>query len=223
VSAKRRLSDGIYFRLGYTWAQATDTAPDALTIERSPRVENATNPRNERARSVTDQRHRLIFALTAEPRPFDRAHPLLMALFHDWKFGAVVSGGSGRPVNGEVAGDANRDGNFDNDRLPGAGRNAFTGPNYISADLRITRRIHMNSQWRLEASVESFNVLNRNNKRIRPTDDGYAAPAGNFVPFRSTRINGRIYPGFFERAKNFLKPQDAYAPRQIQLAMRIRF
>jgi hypothetical protein len=37
---------------------------------------------------------------------------------------------SDRPVNATVVGDANQDGNSQNDRLPGASRNFFVGPDY---------------------------------------------------------------------------------------------
>jgi hypothetical protein len=135
----------------------------------------------------------------------------------------VFSGGSGRPLSGRINGDSNRDGNFDNDRLPGASRNSFTGPAYISGEMRITRRLSFNARWRLEASAESFNVFNRNNKRIRASDDGFASNAGTFVPFRTAVIGGRTYPGYFERNTAFLEPKDAYAPRQVQIALRLKF
>ncbi len=53
-------------------------------------------------------------------------------------------------MNAYVLGDANRDGNDYNDRLPGYRRNSFTGPNYATTDLRLTRRsiLATASVWR---------------------------------------------------------------------------
>ncbi len=81
----------------------------------------------------------MIVALSDEPRPFHRGHELLGHLFNDWKISSVVNYGTGRPVNATVAGDPNQDGNDLNDRLPGYYRNAFTGPDYASTDLRLTQ------------------------------------------------------------------------------------
>ncbi|HUD64730.1 MAG TPA: hypothetical protein VMQ17_09135 [Candidatus Sulfotelmatobacter sp.] len=45
---------------------------------------------------MTDQRHRMVVALSAEPRPFHRGHELLGHLFNDWKISSVVNYGAGR-------------------------------------------------------------------------------------------------------------------------------
>jgi hypothetical protein len=223
LSAKRRMTDGIYLRFAYTWAHAMDTGPDALLIGGS-QVQTTNDPVAEKARSVTDQRHRAVFAFTAEPRPFGREHRVLRRIFNDWKFAGVFSGGSGRPLTGRINRDLNRDGNFNNDRLPHARRNSFTGPNYISGEVRVTRKFHITEQWRLEASLESFNVFNRNNKRIRPSDEGFSTLAAEFIPFRTpTMVNGTFLPGYVTPVSGFLEPDNAYNPRQVQIALRLRF
>ena len=42
-----------------------------------------------------------------------------------------------------MAGDANRDDNTYNDRLPGAVRNAYLGPGYFTTDLRISKSFRL--------------------------------------------------------------------------------
>jgi len=54
----------------------------------------------------------------------------------------VITAGSGRPVNVTVIGDASQDDNSNNDRLPGASRNSFVGPNYSSTDMRLSRKLY---------------------------------------------------------------------------------
>jgi hypothetical protein len=140
-------------------------------------------------------------------------------LFNDWKVSSVVSVGSGRPVNATVSGDPNQDGNDLNDRLPGYSRNAFTGPDYATTDLRLTRRIRLGEAYKLEFIAESFNLLNRDNQRVAITSDGLVANATTFVQ-SSTNVGIAPYPANYQQPQNFLKPNAAYAPRQVQLALK---
>src|SRR5262249_42094346 len=150
----------------------------------------------ERASSVTDQRHRLVFTWVAEPRPFDRAHGVLSALLNDWKLSGVVTVGSGRPFDARVSGDPNRDSDDYNDRLPGYSRNAFTGPDYATTDMRLTRRLFLHERTKLELIVETFNIFNRDNRRLIITDDGFESNAVEFVPY-GTNIGETYYPGLY--------------------------
>jgi hypothetical protein len=67
---------------------------------------------------------------------------------------------SGRPVSATVTGDANQDGNNTNNRLPGVSRNFLVGPDYVSTDLRISRRLYSGDRIKIELTAESFNLLN---------------------------------------------------------------
>ncbi len=221
-SARRRMTRGFYFRVAYTWAQAIDDGQDALVVGRPATVENAFAPQSERGRSVTDQRHRFVLSWVVEPKPFHREHPMFKLLLNDWRIGGVVTLGSGRPINARVLGDANRDGNTANDRLPGFRRNAFTGPDYATTDLRLTRRFPIGDRLRLELVAESFNLFNRANKRVEIGDDGFENSAAIFVAERRT-VGGRRYPAHYRRLGGFLTPTNAYAPRQVQFALRISF
>src|SRR5712691_10453502 len=166
VSVRRRMVSGVYFRLAYTWVRAVDDGQDALVAGRPVTVQNSYSTHSERGPSVTDQRHRFVFSWIAEPRPFSRTHDVLGTLFNDWKFSGVVMVGSGRPVNARVIGDPNQDDNSGNDRLPGLGRNSLLSPNYASTDMRLTRRIYAGDRVKLELLAESFNLLNRDNRRV---------------------------------------------------------
>jgi hypothetical protein len=128
-------------------------------------------------------------------------------------------------VNARINGDPNRDANGDNDRLPGAGRNAYQGPGYATTDIRLARTIYLTERWKLELMAEAFNVMNRTNHRIENTDDGFLGTAGHFVPIPPPPQPGTIstVPGFFERDSDFLVPTSAYAPRQLQVSIRVKF
>jgi hypothetical protein len=222
LSINRRVARGTYARFSYTYAHAIDDGQDALVAGQPATVQNSYNPSSERGPSVTDQRSRLVAALSAELHPFHRGHELLGRFFNDWKVSSVFNYGSGRPFNATVAGDPNQDGNSLNDRLPGYSRNAFTGPDYATADMRLTRTIRFGERYKLNLVAESFNLFNRDNQRVAITSNGMVASATTFVQ-NSVNANIAPYPGYYRLPTNFLKPNAAYAPRQIQLAMKFIF
>ena len=222
LSMNRRVARGTYARLSYTYARAIDDGQDALVAGQPATVENSYNPSTERGPSVTDQRHRLVAAVSAELRPFHRGHELLGRFFNDWRISSVVNYGTGRPFNATVAGDPNQDGNDLNDRLPGYSRNAFTGPDYATTDLRLTRSLRIRERYKINLVAESFNLFNRDNQRLAITSNGMIASASTFVQnYVSTNV--APYPGYYQLPTNFMKPNAAYAPRQVQLAVKFIF
>jgi hypothetical protein len=146
----------------------------------------------------------------------------LSAVFNSWLISGIVTAGSGRPVDARITGDSNRDGNIDNDRLPGFRRNAFTGPNYTSTDARITRKFQLHDRLKLELSGEAFNLMNRVNRRVDISDDGFTNIAADFVPISKT-ISGQKFAGHFRQNSGFLVPTNSYAPRQVQFSVRLKF
>jgi hypothetical protein len=216
------MTSGFYFRLAYTWAHAIDDGQDSLVAGRPALVQDSYAPYLERGPSVTDQRHRVVASWIWEPRPFDRAHPLLSSIFNHWKLANVITGGSGRPVDARVSGDANGDDNASNDRLPGVGRNAYVGPNYMTSDVRLARKLSLSERVRLELQTEVFNVFNRANLRVNISDDGFLNTAATFVPI-DTQVNANHYPAYYTTSSTFLVPNSAYAPRQIQFAIKMFF
>ncbi len=222
LSINRRMAHGAYVRLAYTYAHAIDDGQDALVAGEPATVQNSYNPNGERGPSVTDQRNRFVAAISIEPRPFHREHPLLGHMFNEWKISSIVTAGSGRPVNATVSGDPNQDGNYDNDRLPGYSRNGFTGPDYASTDLRLVRKIHVAQGYRLEFTADSFNLFNRDNQRVEITSSGLTVEATTFTQY-STYVDGIFYPAFYQQPQSFLKPNAAFAPRQLQLGLKFIF
>jgi len=222
LSIRRRMTSGLYFRLGYTWAHAVDDGQDALVAGRPATVQNSYSTSSERGPSTTDQRHRLAFSWIAEPRPFGRQHDLLGIIFNDWKISGVLTYGTGRPVEARISGDPNRDENSSNDRLPGYGRNAFVGPDYATNDMRVSRRLFAHDKTKLELMIESFNLFNRNNERVQVSDDGFLNSAGQFSQ-EEKMIGINYFPAYYRKPVNFMKATNAYAPRQVQLALRLTF
>ncbi|HEX7422940.1 MAG TPA: carboxypeptidase regulatory-like domain-containing protein [Terriglobales bacterium] len=220
VSLHKRMSGGIYFRLAYTWAHAIDNGQDALVAGAPATVQNSYSTKSERASSVTDQRQRLTISAIEEPNPFAEGQKVLATMFNHWKISGIMTYGSGRPANATVSGDPNQDGNTSNDRLSGYGRNAFIGPDYASMDLRVARKMNLGGGYHLELTAESFNLFNRDNKRDELSDNGYYNSAGQFIKYTQP---GTHYPAYYQQPTSLMKPMSAFAPRQMQLSMRLNF
>ena len=121
-----------------------------------------------------------------------------------------------------VSGDPNQDGNGNNDRLPGAGRNSFYGPDYATTDTRLTRRLYVTPRLKLDLIAESFNLLNRDNKRVQVTEDGLQSNTAYFSKI-GTQLGINYFPGHYQIPRNPLQATNAYAPRQVQLALKMIF
>ncbi|HEY7354020.1 MAG TPA: TonB-dependent receptor [Terriglobales bacterium] len=222
ISIRRQMTHGLYFRLGYTYAHAMDDGQDALVAGRPATVQDSYSPNAERANSVTDQRNRFVLSWIYEPRALNGGHGWLGTLTKGWKDSGVVTAGSGMPVDATVAGDANQDGNYGNDRLPGVRRNSFVGPDYISANMRLSRRLYARNGCTVELTAESFNLFNRLNSRFQLTSDGAISNAAQFN-FDTKHIGINYFPAYYQVPTNFMRAMNAYAPRQIQFALRMRF
>jgi hypothetical protein len=222
ISARKRVGRGYSFQLAYTYAKALDDGQDALVAGSPSTVQNPYALSTDRGLSTTDQRQRFVLQAVAEPRPFRGDRPVLRAVFNNWKFSQVTTIGTGRPVSASVSGDANVDGNVGNDRLPGLGRNSLIGPDYASTELRVTRQIRFTARYRLELRAEGFNVMNRNNKKITSTDDGFASTAADFQP-GGYLVNSTMYPARYVTNSQFMQAISSYIPRQIQFSARFKF
>ncbi len=222
VALNRRTHHGLYFRLAYTYAHAEDDGQDALVAGQPATVQNSYAPNAEKGPSVTDQRHRLVAAWAVDFRPFGRDQPLLSTLFNDWKLSNVITLGSGRPVDARITGDANQDGNSTNDRLPGAGRNSLVGPGYATTDMRLTRMLHLGDRVKLNLMVESFNLFNHENPMVQTSAEGFQNSYGQFI-FVDKHIDFNYFPAYYQKTANPLKAFNAYAPRQIQLSLKLNY
>lgn len=156
-----------------------------------------------------------------ELNPFAEGQKALAAMFNHWKISGIMTYGSGRPANATVSGDPNQDGNTSNDRLPKYGRNALLGPDYATMDLRVARTINLR-RCHLELLGEAFNVMNRDNQRLGLTDNGFYNSAGQFVKY-TQQAGSAYYPAYFQQPTSFMKPTTSFAPRQLQLSMRLNF
>jgi carboxypeptidase family protein len=198
VSATKRYSNHYQLQVSYTFGKAIDDTVDFIT---DLQPANQLDLRNERSLSAFDQRHRLVISSVLDPIAGVTVSP-------------IFTYGSGHPFNLLLGFDANSDTNANTDRPPFAGRNTGRGPNYIDFDLRLAKefRLHGDSNYRLEAIAEAFNLFNRVN----------FSGVNNIVgttPLATYNVEGN---------RN-AKPADplgftsAFDPRQIQLGVKLKF
>jgi hypothetical protein len=88
--------------------------------------------------------------------------------------------------------------------------------------MRVTRRLLARDRLKLDLIIESFNLLNRDNQRVQITDQGFQNSAANFVQSDNT-IGIRTFPAEYRSTTNFLHPIDAYAARQMEVALKLLF
>ena len=86
------------------------------------------------------------------------------------------------------------------------------------------RKIDLGGGFHLELTAESFNLLNRDNKNYEVSDSGYYNLAGQFIKYTQYPVSGGApYPAYYQQPTSLMKPMSAFAPRQMQVSMRLNF
>lgn len=213
LSATRRATRGHQIAVSYTLSKAEDLARDHNESSpqnqgrgRNPADPNGLpigfDPMSEKGPSAQDQRHRLVAAGVYEA-------------FAGVRLSSIVTVGSGRPYNIVAGADLNGDGDAGDvspdrarvnpaDPASSLGRNAGSMPYQATIDLRVSRVFALHAHARLEVMLEAFNLFNRTN---------------------FTEINNVFGVGSYPQdpQQGFGQFTQAAAPRQIQLAARMRF
>jgi hypothetical protein len=88
--------------------------------------------------------------------------------------------------------------------------------------MRLTRRLYVHNRLKLDLIAESFNFFNRDNKQVQVTEDGLESNTAYFVKM-STQLGINYYPGHFQIPTNLMAITNSYAPRQVQLALKLSY
>lgn len=161
----KRFSRHFALNAHYTLSKAID---DVTDFNSDFQPHDQLNALADRALSAFHQKHRFVAnAVIESPFHATRGAGWMRNALGDFLFSPIVMANSYRPFN-VLAGVDNLGDNHPNTHRPlGAGRNIGIGPNFFTADLRLTRRFHFGSDGRrtVEAIAEGFNLLNRTNFR----------------------------------------------------------
>jgi hypothetical protein len=204
VSLSKRFGYGFSFDAHYTWSKTIDLL-SSLSFLDAP--EDPMNLRLERGLSNQHVGHRFVLSLLA--RAPDRG------VFRHFKLGLLTTLESPRYRTIFVGFDANGDLQTGPDRVGTLGRNTYKGDSFKSVDLRLSREVFLSERISLEVIAEAFNLLNTVN--VTAVDTIYLAPD----------LVGPLPRRFGDGVKgpnpNFGNPLDAANPRQVQLAVKVRW
>jgi hypothetical protein len=212
IQLTKRLSHSLSVQTSYTFSKVIDDKPDQTQVvvgtDDSKQVTFPTLPGMDRGRGNSDINHRFVFAGIWD---INYAHSLnnaaARALLGGYQLSVISQVQSGRPYTAGVSTDANNDGDFSTDRPPYVGRNTIQGPNFMTADMRFTRDIHIWERTSLRLMFEAFNLTNRANySSINTTQYIYTAATRAYV----------TNPAFLTRTATF-------DPRILQLAAKFTF
>ncbi|MBZ5536854.1 MAG: TonB-dependent receptor [Acidobacteriia bacterium] len=181
-SLNRRMSDEFEFSAAYTVSKTIDDASD---FEEQP--ENPFNLHAERALSNQDQRQRFVFnALWDLPIGENEGEGKTQAANHGWasrmfshiELAAIVTLGTGRPVDPLTGLDSNRSHAFPLSVRPlDQGRNSLRTSGLTSTDFRVLKYFPFGKSARLDLVAEAFNLFNHPNiLTINPVFGSNLAP-----------------------------------------------
>jgi len=170
IQVSQRLSHNMQFTAAYTLGRVTDDDPDATAVvaggsDDAKLVQFPTNPHDDNAPGINDQRHRFVgsfvWDLDGYTHGMSRATRLLVG---GWQFGGIFTAASGQPYSPLVSlTDLNNDGNSRSDRFPGVGRDSLNLPKFVSFDPRLTKNINITERMKVQLFAELFNAFNRSN------------------------------------------------------------
>jgi Carboxypeptidase regulatory-like domain/TonB dependent receptor len=192
VSFSRRPTRWFGLRASYTLSKTIDDTGNFFFS--TPQDNN--DLRGERGLSDNDQRHRLVLSGTLQP-PEDLKKGKWLRGF---QLSYILTGASRLPFNILLGTDRNFDTN-NNDRPAGVGRNTGHGFDFVSLDMRLSRRFRITERVSMDLLAEGFNLLNR----------------ANFgVPNNTFGSGSAPLPTFGQ-------PTAAFDPRQFQFGLKLSF
>lgn len=227
ISLTKRVSNLFQFQTNYTFSKAID---DVLDFSANTTPFLPTRRSLDRARSAYDVRHNLVMSgVLDSPFKAGAGRAFYSRALADITLSPIVFVRSGVPFNLYIGRDVNGDVNL-TDRPFFAPRNSGLGPNFFSANLRLTKRFHLvwggSERMRVDFTTEAANIFNRTNF-LRVNDVVCGAGAGPGF------ING-CDPQFLTGPFDFKGRSDlpataplgfvsAAPPRQIQFGLKLSF
>jgi len=222
VQFQRRFSNQFQAQASYTLSKVIDTTPDATSVvpgnagDDAKVAQDTLLPNLDRGPGLADIRNRFVLSGVWEVNYANSVtNAVLKGILKDWQLSLLMSAQSGRPFNDITTQDPGLDSNTANDRSPGVGHNTIRGPEFITVDTRITKRVPLGERVRLELIGEAFNITNRANINTMVTTRYTFSSAGGF-----------FFRPFFNPATpstTFGWVLSTYDPRILQLAAKITF
>jgi outer membrane receptor protein involved in Fe transport len=218
---KKRFSGGFLGNFAYTLSHVKDNNPDSVNVVLGG-GDDARFPSNpvdrdaDYADGQNDVRHRLVLSGYWDIGGFRDSGAFVRGVLGGWALSWIATAQSGYPYSERVTNDLNGDGNRSNDLVPGR-RDVNRLPWTKNIDARLSRRIPLGKQVKLELIGEAFNLFNTTNISAR-NQNLYNFANGVLVP-QTNLANPRSNFGFDSSTQvNFEDTQ-----RIVQLAAKVTF
>ncbi len=232
VQVKRSFNRGFLMQASFTWSKAQDNGQTSTTFTASNGLSlNPFDNRLEYALSNFDQRKRFVMNALYEPPFRNITNGTLRTILDGFKFSGILTLGDGRPITAGTSGsvsipgtgtsyisgvDSGPLGDGGMYRAPWLARNTFLSPGLVNVDFRVAREFAIKERYRLQFTVEAFNLFNHTNV------SGVNATAFTFGATPGTTAYTTLTP-----RNDFLLPTGTsstnYRERQVQLAFRLTF
>ncbi len=219
LQLNRRLTDGLQFKVSYTFSDSEDDGQISQTFTRSNVPSDPNDLSLEKGKSNFHIPHRFVASLVYAPDTIfglGQGNRTAEAILRDWTIAPIVTIQTGRPYSAGIDDDLWNAGG--NRILPGVPRNGFHQPTIANVDLRISRRFTFSESMSLEVLGEAFNLFNRQNI-TRVNTRAYIRPGSSSTDLNFNTGNSQ--------GGNFGDPTSAgnniFRERQIQLGVRFRF
>src|SRR5262249_54722254 len=246
LEAQKRLSNGFQFHIAYTLAKAEDVAGTCAGSSRGDEgtfggfnILDQFNIAQNRSRSSTDQRHRLVVSGVWD-LPFGKeGDSFAHRLIRNFRVSEIFTAQSGRPypegtfvVTGipfstpdgtQWSGFGfNLLGQGGSSLLPNVPRNNNTGDANYDVDMRVSREFRFKDRYVLELLGEGFNLFNRANFNRYNSTRYNAGPTTATTTSPSTPVLLTNVTNFGTTIGDDVPP-DGTGARRFQLAARFRF
>lgn len=222
---QNRASQFVRYDVTYTWAHALDFAQNQST---APNAEGWLDPyanaRANYANSDLNVQNRVVSWAQISLPTFVKTHNLVSNLANGWEINPIYQYQNGLPYSAQVSGynsggaiQSGWTGTGYGTFIPAIGRNTYRRPDTHVVDLRLQKNIAIHERFRLELMGEVFNLANH----VNVTQVNNTAYSLSY-PSKSTGIGTATYQSTFG-TPTAANSNYAYSPRQVQLALRLKF
>jgi hypothetical protein len=224
VEVQNRSLKSLQFDLNYTWAHSLDYNQNASTAGATNGwYDPYKNPRLNYGNSTWDIKDRLVgYAIYNVPNL--HGGTLVKYLTNNWKLDESFQMQTGLPYSAAMGGQGYGissywNGNGSVTFTPQLGQNNFFQPRDVVDDVRVEKDFELRNRYHVELLAQAFNVANHQNVTEMYTE-AYNMTTATVAGVPTTTAT---YQGNFGTREQTNNSGFSYAPRQIEISMRLTF